>query len=183
MIGMVAGVGLPRPQGTTHNRAPAIDGNAASRPGAMKQQDRPDPLSLDRVRLDKWLWAARFYKTRALATVEIGRGRVAVNGTAAKASRELKPGDLVDLRQGALQRSVQVLGLSSIRGPAPVAQALYQETPASIAAREKAAEQRRLGAEPAMAIDQGRPTKRDRRTLTDWQRWSASVDDLPVDPK
>jgi ribosome-associated heat shock protein Hsp15 len=136
-----------------------------------------------RVRLDKWLWAARFYKTRALASEEIGRGRVTVNGGPAKASRELKPGDLVDLRQGVLQRQVTVLGLSHIRGPAPVAQALYQETAASIAAREKAAEQRRLGAEPALSIEQGRPTKRDRRSLADWQRWSASADDLPADQK
>lgn len=147
-------------------------------------QDRNQEV---RVRLDKWLWAARFCKTRALASEEIGRGRVTVNGAAAKASRELKPGDLIGLRQGVLQRQVVVVGLSHIRGPAPVAQALYEETAASIAAREKAAEQRRLGAEPALSIEQGRPTKRDRRTLArtlvEWQRWSASADDLPADPK
>jgi ribosome-associated heat shock protein Hsp15 len=131
-----------------------------------------------RVRLDKWLWAARFYKTRALAAEEIGRGRVAVNGLAAKASRELRVGDLLELRQGLIQRTVQVLGLSTARGPAPVAQALYEETPESIAARLKATEQRRLGAEPAATIEQGRPTKRDRRQLADWQRWSASADDI-----
>ena len=136
-----------------------------------------------RVRLDKWLWAARFYKTRAIASEEIGRGRVAVNGAAAKASREVRPGDLIDLRQGVIQRRVQVLALSHVRGPAPVAQALYQETADSIAAREKAAEQRRLAAEPALSIEQGRPTKRDRRSLADWQRWSASADDLPDESK
>ncbi|HZF79292.1 MAG TPA: RNA-binding S4 domain-containing protein [Rubrivivax sp.] len=136
-----------------------------------------------RVRLDKWLWAARFYKTRGLASDEISRGRVEVNGAAVKASREVKPGDLIDLRQGAVRRQVLVLGLSQVRGPAPVAQALYQETADSIAAREKAAEQRRLGAEPALSIEQGRPTKRDRRTLADWQRWSASADDLPAEQK
>jgi len=135
----------------------------------------------DRVRLDKWLWAARFYKTRALATDEIGRGRVSVNEQPAKPSRELKPGDLLTLRQGPVTRTVLVKGLSVYRGPAPVAQALYEETPASIAQREHAAEQRRLGAEPAQAIEQGRPTKRDRRQLADWQRWSASADDLPPD--
>ncbi len=129
-----------------------------------------------RVRLDKWLWAARFYKTRALAAEEVGRGRVQVNGAPVKAARELKPGDLLQLRQGPLQRTVQVLGLSTARGPAPVAQALYAETPESVAARLLAAEARRLGAEPAMAIEQGRPTKRDRRHLADWQRWSASID-------
>jgi ribosome-associated heat shock protein Hsp15 len=133
----------------------------------------------DRVRLDKWLWAARFYKTRALASDEIGRGRVLVNGQLAKASRELKPGDRVLLRQGAVERTVDVLGLSGTRGPAPVAQALYAETADSLAARAKAAEARRLAAEPADSIEQGRPTKRDRRRLSDWQRWSASIDNNP----
>ncbi len=134
-----------------------------------------------RVRLDKWLWAARFFKTRALASEEIGRGRVSINGQVAKASREPKLGDLVHLRQGTVQRTVQVLGLSNARGPAPAAQALYAETPESTAARLQAAEARRVGAEPAMAIEQGRPTKRNRRVLADWQRWSASADDLPDD--
>jgi len=131
-----------------------------------------------RVRLDKWLWAARFFKTRALAAEEIGRGRVSVNGQVAKASRELRVGDRIVLRQGALERTVHLLALSSVRGPAPVAQALYAETPASLAARLAAAEARRLGAEPATTIEQGRPTKRDRRRLADWQRWSASADDI-----
>lgn len=136
-----------------------------------------------RVRLDKWLWAARFFKTRALAADEIGRGRVSVNGQVAKASRELKPGDELVLRQGPDQRTVVVRGLSSTRGPAPLAQALYAETPASLAARERAAEARRLGGgQPGAAIEHGRPTKRDRRQLADWTRWSASADDLPDDP-
>ena len=130
-----------------------------------------------RGRLDKWLWAARFYKTRALAADEIGRGRVAVNGQPAKASRELKTGDRIELRQGPVQRTVLVRALSNVRGPAPVAQALYEETPESLTARLQAAECRRLAAEPAAAIEQGRPTKRDRRQLADWRRWSASVDD------
>ena len=134
-----------------------------------------------RVRLDKWLWAARFFKTRALAADEIGRGRVSVNGQLAKASRELKIGDRIELRQGVVQRTVDLLALSGVRGPAPVAQALYAETPESVAARLKAAEARRLGAEPSDAIEQGRPTKRDRRKLVDWQRWSASAED-PSDP-
>jgi len=130
-----------------------------------------------RVRLDKWLWAARFFKTRALATEEVGRGRVSVNGQAAKASRELKVGDRIVLRQGAIERTVDLLALSSVRGPAPVAQALYAETPQSIAARLATAEARRLGSEPASSIEQGRPTKRDRRQLADWRRWSVSIDD------
>ena len=134
-----------------------------------------------RVRLDKWLWAARFYKTRALAAEEIDRGRISVNGQPAKPSRELKPGDLLQLRQGVVHRTVRVRALSLVRSPAPVAQALYEETPESLAARSLAAEQRRLGTEPAVAIEQGRPTKRNRRQLADWQRWSASADDIDED--
>jgi ribosome-associated heat shock protein Hsp15 len=128
------------------------------------------------VRLDKWLWAARFFKTRSIAVDEIGKGRVTVNGQAAKASREVRIGDLVKLRQGQVDREVKVAGLSHVRGPAPVAQALYEETPDSVAARERAAEARRLAPEPADAIEQGRPTKQDRRRLADWNRWSASLD-------
>jgi ribosome-associated heat shock protein Hsp15 len=131
----------------------------------------------DKVRLDKWLWAARFYKTRSLAAEEIGKGRISVNEQAAKPSRELRLDDRVELRQGPTQRTVIVRGLSHVRGPAPVAQALYEETADSIAARLKAAEARRQGVEPANTLEQGRPTKRDRRQLADWQRWSASLDD------
>jgi ribosome-associated heat shock protein Hsp15 len=137
-------------------------------------------MNEERLRVDKWLWAARFYKTRGLAADEIDKGRISINGQVAKASREVRAGDLVLMRQGPVQRTVQVLGISASRGPAPVAQALYAETPDSIAARIKAAENRRLGSEPAQSIEQGRPTKRDRRQLVDWQRWSVSVDDLPT---
>jgi ribosome-associated heat shock protein Hsp15 len=131
---------------------------------------------LQAVRLDKWLWAARFFKTRSLATQEIDKGRIQVNGQVAKPARDLRPGDLVELRQGPLVRAIQVRALSNMRGPAPVAQALYEETPESVARREEAARQRRETPEPALAIEQGRPTKRDRRHLADWNRWSASVD-------
>jgi ribosome-associated heat shock protein Hsp15 len=134
---------------------------------------------MDRIRIDKWLWAARFFKTRSIAVDEIGKGRVQVNGQDAKPSREVKPGDTVTLRQGPVQRTVTVLGVSGARGPAPVAQLLYAETPESITAREHAAEQRRLAPEPALGITQGRPTKRDRRDIgRAWgDRWSASIDD------
>jgi ribosome-associated heat shock protein Hsp15 len=103
---------------------------------------------------------------------------VQVNGQDAKPSREVKPGDRVRLRQGFVQREVIVRGLSAARGPAPVAQQLYEETPESIAAREAAAQQRRLAAEPALSIEQGRPTKRERRQIDQaWnERWSAGVD-------
>jgi len=136
----------------------------------------PEPAAGTRARLDKWLWAARFFKTRGLAVDEIGKGRVSVNGQAAKASRELHVGDRVELRQGQVPRTVLVLGLSDVRGPAPVAQALYEETPDSITRRAELAAQRKFGTEPAQAIEQGRPTKRDRRQLADWNRWSASID-------
>jgi ribosome-associated heat shock protein Hsp15 len=136
---------------------------------------------MDKLRIDKWLWAARFYKTRTLASEEVARGRVTLNGQEVKPAREVKPGDTVALRQGAVVRTVVVKGLSGVRGPAPVAQQLYEETPESIRAREAAAEQRRLAPEPALSIEQGRPTKRGRRELDDAQRgwgdrWSASVD-------
>jgi len=137
-------------------------------------------VSSEGVRLDKWLWAARFYKTRALAVEEIGKGRVEINGQSAKPSRDLKLGDHVRLRQGVVVREVLVLAISHVRGPAPVAQGLYEETAESIAAREKMAEQRRLAPEPAQQIAenrQGRPTKVDRRKLAEWNRWSAEADE------
>jgi ribosome-associated heat shock protein Hsp15 len=136
---------------------------------------KPTPAP-DKVRLDKWLWAARFFKTRGLAGDQIGKGRVSVNEQVAKASKELHLGDLVTLRQGDVRRTVAVKVLSDQRGPAPVAQTLYEETPDSMAARLEAAAQRRLNTEPALAIEQGRPTKRDRRQLADWNRWSVSAD-------
>ena len=128
------------------------------------------------VRLDKWLWAARFYKTRSLAAEEVAKGRVSVNGQPAKAARELRLDDHVELRQGGLVRTVKVKGLSAVRGPAPVAQALYEETLESVQRRQAAVEQRRMGTEPAQTLEHGRPTKRDRRQLADWQRWSAKLD-------
>ncbi|MFM8864499.1 MAG: RNA-binding S4 domain-containing protein [Limnohabitans sp.] len=133
---------------------------------------------MEGLRIDKWLWAARFYKTRSLAAEEIGKNRVQVNGQDAKASREVRPGDRVRLRQGQLEREVLVRGLSANRGPAPVAQQLYEETPESLARREAAAQQRRVAAEPALSIEQGRPTKRDRRQMDKaWNdRWSAGLD-------
>ncbi|EJE51298.1 ribosome-associated heat shock protein implicated in recycling of 50S subunit [Acidovorax sp. CF316] len=143
--------------------------------------------STETMRLDKWLWCARFYKTRGLATDEIGKGRVTVNGQAAKPARDVRPGDTVALRQGPVARTVTVRALSGMRGPAPVAQLLYEETAESIAAREAAAEQRRLAPEPAATLQEGRPTKRDRRDIEratgrvaapGWDsRWSASIDE------
>lgn len=120
---------------------------------------------MEQLRIDKWLWAARFYKTRSLAADEIGKGRVQVNGLDAKPSREIKIGDTVVIRQGPVTRTILVQGISHQRGPAPVAQQLYTETAESISARELVAESRRLNTEPATAIEHGRPTKRDRRSI------------------
>ena len=141
---------------------------------------------MDKLRIDKWLWAARFYKTRSLASEEIDKGRVQVNGATVKPARELKISDNVQLRTGPVTRTVIVLAISDKRGPAPVAATLYQETEASLAQRQQAAEQRRLAPEPALTLLQGRPTKRDRRDTEkvrdnlrghDWnERWSASID-------
>ena len=140
---------------------------------------------MERLRIDKWLWAARFYKTRSLASEEIDRGRVHVNGMAVKPAREVKAGDVVQLRVGVITRSVLVQGVSDKRGPATVAALLFTETPESVANRIAAAEQRRLAPEPALSLVDGRPTKRERRVteqardqqVHDWDnRWSASID-------
>lgn len=131
---------------------------------------------MDETRLDKWLWAARFFKTRSLASAEIDKGHLSVNGQAVKPARAVRLGDRIDLRQDGFTRTVLVLGVSATRGPAPQARTLYEETPDSIAAREKLALQRKLAAEPSQSIEQGRPTKRDRRKLADWNRWSASAE-------
>lgn len=138
---------------------------------------------MDKLRIDKWLWAARFYKTRSLACDEIDHGRVQLNGAVVKPAREVKAGDSVQLRSGPVTRSVTVLAISDKRGPAPQAALLYQETAESIIQRQQAAEQRRLAPEPALTLTQGRPTKRDRREgeklrAGQWNtRWSASLGD------
>jgi ribosome-associated heat shock protein Hsp15 len=137
---------------------------------------------MEKLRIDKWLWAARFYKTRSLAVEEINKGRIHINDLEVKPSREVKVGDTVALRQGAVTRTLVVRGISSQRGPAPVAQQLYEETEESLALKAQAAEQRHLTSDPASSLEHGRPTKRDRRSLDkaqgkDWDsRWSASTD-------
>ena len=133
---------------------------------------------MDSVRIDKWLWAARFFKTRSLATEAVHKGHVQVNGADVKASREVRAGDLVAVLQAQVARTVMVRGLSGQRGSASIAQTLYEETAESLQLRAAEAERRRLSPEPARAIEHGRPTKRDRRALQkDWgDRWSASLD-------
>ena len=131
----------------------------------------------DSVRLDKWLWAARLYKTRTLAAQGVALGRVQVNGAPAKAARELHVGDRITLQQAGYRRELVILGLSSQRGSAPIARTLYQETAESLAAHQRLLQQRKLAPEPALSVEQGRPTKRDRRALAQWERWSARADD------
>ncbi len=116
------------------------------------------------MRLDKWLWAARFFKTRSLAQQAVAAGKVKLNDERTKPAHELKVGDAVAVRVGELEWQVAVKALSDKRGPAEQARKLYEETVASRADRERRTDLRRWGAEPAAAL-KGRPTKRDRRTL------------------
>lgn len=116
------------------------------------------------MRLDKWLWAARFFKTRSLAQQAIEAGRVKLAEARVKPAHGLKAGDAVSVRVGELEWQVVVRGLSDKRGPAEQARKLYEETAASRAERERRIELRRWSAEPAADM-KGRPTKRDRRRL------------------
>jgi ribosome-associated heat shock protein Hsp15 len=120
--------------------------------------------SMTGVRMDKWLWAARFFKTRSLAVKACELGRIQSNGQPAKASREVHVGDLLQVKNPSGEFQVEVLALSEMRGPAPVARNLYRETEASQELRLKLAEERK--ATPHFeALREGRPSKRDRRQL------------------
>jgi ribosome-associated heat shock protein Hsp15 len=130
----------------------------------------PDPTSPSKVRLDKWLWAARFYKTRALAVEGIDGGKVRVNDDRVKRAKQIQAGDRVEIRMGPYLHSVVVQGLSERRGPASVAVKLYQETPASIAEREKVAFQLKAAHVLFVPETNERPTKRDRRKLEDFRK-------------
>ena len=121
-------------------------------------------MSIEKMRLDKWLWAARFFKTRSLATQAIENGRVKLNGARVKPAHEVKQGDQLELHIGDFNWVLTVRGLSMQRGPAPAAQALYEEDPASHARRQQQVSDRKLMDNPAAAI-RGRPTKRDRRQI------------------
>ena len=131
----------------------------------------PD-LPADRVRVDRWLWAARFYKTRSLATEAVDGGRVQVNGERVKAARPVRPGDRLRIRRGQDELEVVVVGLAEQRGPAAAAQALYQETEPSVARRLAMAEQQRMLAASAPRFP-GRPDKKSRRAITRMRRGDA----------
>lgn len=120
----------------------------------------PDPV--ERLRIDKWLWAARLLKTRALAAEAVKGGRVQVDGQRVKPSREVGPGDRLEVTIGQSRRTVVVRGVAPRRGPASEAALLYEETAESIAERERLAAERRLAVAPGADLG-GRPTKRDRR--------------------
>ena len=119
---------------------------------------------MEQVRIDKWLWAARFFKTRGLATEAVLGGHVQVNGARVKPAKEVRVGDELQIRIGTTQWSVTVRGVAEKRGPAKVAQELYEESPESRAAREQHTLERRL-ARPLGADLGARPTKQDRRRL------------------
>jgi len=119
----------------------------------------------DRVRLDKWLWAARFYKTRSLATEAVDGGKVEVNGDRAKPAKAIKPGDEIRLRLGPYEHIVIVRALAERRGSASIAQGLYDETQASRDARERLASQLKMAPPTFVYEEKGRPTKKDRRDL------------------
>jgi ribosome-associated heat shock protein Hsp15 len=120
--------------------------------------------TMDNVRIDKWLWAARFFKTRSLASDAVDTGRVRLEGERIKPARIVKIDDKLAIDNGSDRWEVVVLGISDQRAAAPIARALYQETEESIVRRENDHEARRLFPEPGSTI-KGRPTKRDRRAL------------------
>lgn len=115
------------------------------------------------VRLDKWLWAARFYKTRSAATAAVAGGKIEINGGPAKPARLVAIGDTIQIRIAPYQWVVEVTGIGERRGSATAAAALYRETPTSLAARERHAQQLRDA--PLLRFDDGKPGKRDRRTI------------------
>lgn len=119
---------------------------------------------MDSQRLDTWLWVARLSKTRSLANEAVAGGRVQVDGQRAKPSRAVRAGDRIEITTGPAARTVIVRGIAARRGPASEASRLYEETPESLAARERSAADRRLGA-PQPDHGGGRPTKRDRRRM------------------
>jgi len=123
-----------------------------------------EKIPLEKMRLDKWLWAARFFKTRSLATQAIEQGRVKLNGDRVKPAREIKPHDRLSVQVGDVVWTLIVRMLSMQRGPAPVAQQLYEEDPDSLARRQQQVAERKRAVSPAAGI-KGRPTKRDRRQI------------------
>jgi ribosome-associated heat shock protein Hsp15 len=126
--------------------------------------DPASPASMPRLRIDKWLWAARFFKTRTLAAQAVDLGRVRANGARLKPAHPLRIGETIEIQQGESRIEIVVVSLSATRGPAPQAQLLYTETPASAVRRQAREQARRDAPEPTRQL-RGRPNKRDRREL------------------
>ena len=124
---------------------------------------------VDEVRIDKWLWAARFFKTRSLATDAVVGGHVHVDGARVKPSKEVRAGDVLEIRVGSVRSTVVVRAIAERRGPASVAQTLYEEAPESVAAREQFALERRFARPPGADLG-ARPTKQARRRLDAMRR-------------
>lgn len=131
--------------------------------------------ALTKVRIDKWLWAARFFKTRSLAKHAIEGGKVHIDGQRVKASKDLTVGLTLQIRQGFDEREVIVIGLSEQRRGAPEAALLYQETPASLARRELTTQQRKL-ASALQPVSDSRPTKKQRRQIHQFKQSQADWD-------
>ena len=131
----------------------------------MQWEEVYENVPMTGTRIDKWLWAARFFKTRELASKACEMGRVTSNAVRAKPAREVHVGDMLRIQKEDGDHEVEVLLLSQQRGPAAIAQTLYRETEASIEGRRKAAEERRLLGPMFTAAPSGRPTKRDRRLI------------------
>jgi len=135
-----------------------------------KQKNKPDSVKSDKIRLDKWLWAARFYKTRALATEAIKGGKVHLNGQRFKPSHTAEVGHTIRIKKESIEQTVMIKGLSGKRGPATIAQTLYEETPESIELREKRAQERKavFAGMPQHAVK--RPSKKDRRKIIQFKQ-------------
>ncbi|MSP37965.1 MAG: RNA-binding protein [Deltaproteobacteria bacterium] len=132
--------------------------------GRKHQRNIRDDTDNEAIRLDKWLWAARFFKTRALAAEAIGGGKIDIDGARAKPSRVVRIGDKLNIRRGPIEWAIVVKAVSRLRGPAPQAQGLYEETTESVAKRQAVAAQMKF--ERGVEFDSpGRPSKRDRRDI------------------
>src|SRR6476661_6218492 len=136
----------------------------------MARHDEHEDDDDGRVRLDKWLWAARFFKTRSLAAEAITGGKVTMRGDRVKPARPLQVGDEIAIRLGPYEHVVSVRALSARRGPATVAATLYEETPESLAARTRLTEQLKMAPAALVYEEKGRPTKRDRRDIEKWRK-------------
>ena len=136
----------------------------------MRRNDDHEGDDDGRVRLDKWLWAARFFKTRSLAADAVSGGKVTMRGDRVKPARPLQVGDEIAIRLGPYEHVVSVRALSARRGPATVAATLYEETPESLAARTRLTEQLKMAPAALVYEEKGRPTKRDRRDIEKWRK-------------